>query len=474
MNENELLNRLQVLPVSAREALADLLTSLNIAEKLNPNQIPQQASALLHQLRQMGLKDLLPRRRVVITGMGAISPVGLNLNDTWNNLLRGVSGVDYVTQIDPTPFPTKIAAEVKGFDPLKYVPRKIARRMARVSQFAIAATQEALEDAGIPWPLRESERSGVIFGIALGGFNLYQDAIWQSSQRGTMRVRPMVATGGLPNMPTFHVNEHFGIRGLSETVVTACASGTQAIGQALETIRSGIMDTVITGGMEALICEFFFSGFTAMKAISTRNDPPQKASSPFDAKRDGFIIGEGAGVLVMESLEHALARGAKIYAEILGAAATSDAYHVAAPDPAGRGAQACIQRALDDAGVSTEDVDYINSHGTSTPLNDKVETLAIKKVFGEHAYDLVVNSTKSMIGHTFGGAGGLEAIVTAKSVETGLVHPTINYEDPDPECDLDYVPNSKRRLSNGIRIAISNSFGLGGQNATIVLGPYIP
>jgi len=474
MNERELLAQLQALPASARDTLSDLLAAINVEKTLNPNLLQAQAAALLRQLRQGALKDLFPRQRVVITGMGAVTPVGLTLSETWDNLVQGVSGVDYVTQIDPSPYPTKIAAEIKGFDPLKYLPRKVARKMARVSQIAIAAAQEALQDAGISWPLRESERSGVIMGIALGGFDLYQHAIWESSKKGVMRVRPMVATGGLPNMPTFHVNEHFGIRGLSETVVTACASGTQAIGRALEAIRNGVVDMVITGGAEALICDFFFSGFTNMKAISTHNEPPQKASRPFDANRDGFIIGEGAGVLVLESLRHALARGAHIYAEVLGAGLSSDAYHVAAPDPTGRGAQSAMEKALLDAGVAPEDVDYINAHGTSTPLNDKVETMAIKNALGEHAYDVVVNSTKSMIGHAFGGAGGIEAIVTAKSIETGIVHPTINYENPDPACDLDYVPNKARRLVNGIRVGISNSFGLGGQNATLVLGKYTP
>ena len=295
-----------------------------------------------------------------------------------------------------------------------------------------------------------------------------------AGERKVWRVRPLDAIGGLPNIPAFHISERFGLRALSETVVTACASGTQALGEAAEMIRNGVLDIVLAGGVEGLIVRTFFVGFSMMKALSTRNDPPQKASRPFDATRDGFVIGEGAAMFVLESLEHALRRGARIYAEVLGHAATSDAYHVAAPDPQARGAILAMRRALEDAGVRPEDVDYINAHGTSTPLNDKTETFAIKQVFGEHAYDLAVNSTKSMLGHAFGGAGAIEAMAVVKSIVTGILHPTINYEHPDPECDLDYVPNVARKVAKGIRVALSNSFGLGGQNACVVLGRYEP
>jgi len=277
----------------------------------------------------------------------------------------------------------------------------------------------------------------------------------------------MVAVGGLPNMPAFHISQRFGTTGPLNTVVTACAAGTQAVGEGAELVRRGYADIVIAGGVEALVTHMFFAGFSAMKAISTRNDPPQKASRPFDADRDGFIIGEGGAVLILEDLEHALARGARIYAEIIGHSASADAYHVAAPHPEGMGAQNAMRWALENAEIKPEDVDYINAHGTSTRLNDKTETLAIKKVFGEHAYNLAVSSTKSMIGHAFGGAGAIEAVVSVLSVFHDLIHPTINYETPDPECDLDYVPNKARKQR--VNIALSNSFGLGGQNACLVV-----
>jgi len=410
------------------------------------------------------------RRRVVITGMGAITAVGATAEETWHNLLAGQSGIDYVTLFDASPYPTRIAAEVKNWDPSQYIARKEARRMARCSQFAVGAAYQALVDAGLPTDEPLGERTATIIGTGLGGFEIYQEAVASSVKRGAYRVRPMAAVGGLPNMPAFHISQRFGTQGPLNTVVTACAAGTQAVGEGVELIRRGVADQVLAGGVEALIGDMFFAGFTAMKAISTSNDPPHKASRPFDAQRDGFIIGEGAAVFVLEELEHALARGARIYAEILGHSASADAFHVAAPEPNGLGAQRAMRWALQDAGIQPEDVDYINAHGTSTRLNDKTETYAIKQVFGAHAYKLAVNSTKSMIGHAFGGAGAIETLVVAMSVKEDRLHPTINYENPDPECDLDYVPNESRATK--VDIALSNSFGLGGQNACLVVAKY--
>ena len=468
----QMVSAFRELPESGRKALRDVLEALE-----TPEARPRLADAvkrLRESLRSAGLRDLLPRRRVVITGMGAITPLGLSVEETWQNLVQGKSGIDYIQRIDVSDLPTRIGAEVKNFDPTAFgIPRKEARRMAVASQYAVAAAQQAIEDAGIAEVLaQEGENAGVVMGTGLGGFDLYENMLLKVGETGRWRVRPMDAIGGLPNIPAFHISERFGLRSVSRTVVTACASGTQALGEAAEMIRDGVMDIALAGGVEGLIVRTFFVGFSMMKALSTHNDPPHKASRPFDAERDGFVIGEGAAVFVLESLEHALARGATIYAEILGHGATSDAYHVAAPDPEGRGAQLAMRRALEDAGVRPEDVQYINAHGTSTPLNDKTETLAIKKVFGEHAYDLAVNSTKSMLGHAFGGAGAVEAMAVVKSILTGILHPTINYEHPDPECDLDYVPNVARKVEGGIRVAMSNSFGLGGQNASIVIGRY--
>ncbi|NPA91474.1 MAG: beta-ketoacyl-ACP synthase II [Chloroflexi bacterium] len=460
------------MPGSGRRALRDVLDALEHPE--HGGQLSDALRRLRRALHQAGWGGFLPRRRVVITGMGAITPVGHSVEETWENLVAGKSGIDYVTRIDVSDLPTRIAAEVKDFDPTAFgISKRDARRMARASQYALAAAQQAVEDAGIESLLeREGDRAGVVMGTGLGGFDLYENLLVRAGSSGRWRVRPMDAIGGLPNIPAFHISERFGLRSVSETVVTACASGTQALGNAAELIRHGILDVALAGGVEGLIVRTFFVGFSMMKALSTRNDPPHKASRPFDATRDGFVIGEGTAVFVLESLEHALQRGARIYAEILGHSATSDAYHMAAPDPEGRGAQLAMQYALEDAGIRPEDVDYINAHGTSTPLNDKTETLAIKRVFGEHAYNLAVNSTKSMLGHAFGGAGAIEALAVVKSILTGILHPTINYEHPDPECDLDYVPNEARRVEGGIRIGMSNSFGLGGQNASIIIGRF--
>jgi beta-ketoacyl-acyl-carrier-protein synthase II len=414
------------------------------------------------------MTDKNERRRVVVTGMGALSPVGNTLRETWDSLVAGRSGVAPATQFDPSPFPVHIAAEVKGFDPTAHINAKEARRMARCSQFAIVAGREAVADAGLDWSQEDMERVGVVMGTGIGGAELLIDPIVKFASEGNTRVTPFTAIESLCNMPAFHIGLEHGALGPLSTLTTACAAGTQSIGDAVEMIRRNVADIALTGGSEAQVNALFFMGFTAMRVLSSRNDEPQRASRPFDLNRDGFVIGEGAGVLVLEELQHALKRGARIYAEVLGHAASADAYHVAQPDANGAGPARCMRWALQDAGVDFEQVDYVNTHGSSTQQNDAAETNAIKRVFGEHAYNLAVNSTKSMIGHLFGAAGAVEGIATIMSVFTDTVHPTVNYETPDPACDLDYVPNVARKRS--IRVAMSNSFGLGGQNACIVVG----
>ncbi|HHB90271.1 MAG TPA: beta-ketoacyl-[acyl-carrier-protein] synthase II [Anaerolineae bacterium] len=468
----DLIKRLQDAPAAVRELILETLKALEKPTR-SPAAVAEELLAKTKDLSVDTLEQALHlareglRRRVVVTGLGAITAVGKNVTEMWDNLVAGRSGIDYATLIDPSPYPTRIAAEVKDWDPSVYLPRKEARRMARCSQFAVGMAHQALEDAGLPTDGSLGDRTATVIGTGLGGFEVYQQAITDATKRGRYRISPMVAVGGLPNMPAFHISQRFGAMGPLNTVVTACAAGTQAVGEGAELIRRGFADVVIAGGVEALVTDMFFASFSSMKALSTRNDPPEKASRPFDANRDGFIIGEGGAVLILEDLDHALARGARIYAEVIGHAASADAYHVAAPHPEGLGAQNAMRWAIEDAGIRPEDVDYINAHGTSTRLNDKTETYAIKKLFGEHAYNLAVNSTKSMIGHAFGGAGAIEAVVSVLSVFHDLLHPTINYETPDPECDLDYVPNQARKQR--VNIALSNSFGLGGQNACLVV-----
>lgn len=409
-------------------------------------------------------------RRVVITGLGAITPVGHTAPDTWAAFLAGRSGVDRVTSFDVSNYPAQIAAEVKGFDPTAYIPAKEARRMARSSQLAVVAAREAVADAGIDWAQEDRERAGVILGTGMGGTDILIEPIGRYGRDGMVRVTPYVALEHLANMPAFHVGIEHGCLGTLSTIVTACAAGTQAIGEGLELIRRGKTDIVLAGGTESQVNMLFFTGFSAMRVLSTRNDDPQAASRPFDVQRDGFVIGEGAGVFVLEELEHARRRGARIYAELLGQASAADAYHVAQPEATGIGPARTMRWALEDAGVAPEAVDYINAHGSATVQNDLAETAAIKRVFGEHAYRLAVNSTKSMIGHCFGAAGAVEGLATVMAVYTDTIHPTINLEQADPGCDLDYVPNVARQRR--VDVAISNSFGLGGQNACIVLGKY--
>jgi 3-oxoacyl-[acyl-carrier-protein] synthase II len=399
-----------------------------------------------------------------------MTPLALTLEETWQDLVAGRSGVGLITQFDASESPSRIAGEIKGFDPKDYIDRKEARRMARCSQVSVAVAQAALADAGLELPLTDAARVGVSMGTAVGGFEQAVGVVDDHRAKGWGRVNPFTAIGMLLNMPSHHVSCFAGAKGPISTEVAACASGTQAVGEAADAIRLGAADMMICGGVEALIHFAPITSFCAMRALSTRNDEPQKASRPFDADRDGFVYSEGCAVLVLESLEHATARGAHVRAEVLGHASSSDAYHVAQPHPEGEGAIHAMRRALEDAGLAPSDVDYINAHGTSTPINDAVETKAIKEVFGERAYDIPISSTKSMIGHAMGGAGAIEATVCVKTIEEGIIHPTINLENPDPACDLDYVPGEARQAD--VRVTLSNSFGLGGQNACLVLGRF--
>lgn len=411
-------------------------------------------------------------RRAVITGVGAITPLGHTVNELWEGLVNGRSGVAPITRFDATDFPTRIAGEVKNFDPDRYMNPKEARRMARCSQLTLATLQEALADAGLTPPLANGERVGVIMGTALGGFEKGIQGNDTLHAHGWKRINPFLSIATLANMPAHHISQTVGAKGPNATIVTACASGTQAVGEAAARIRQGIADMMIAGGVEGLITDFIIGAFSAMRALSTRNDEPEKASRPFDKNRDGFILSEGCGLLVLERLDLARQRGARIYAEVLGYASSCDAYDVAAPDPKGEGAANAMRWALQDAGLNADQVDYINAHGPGTPQGDAVETLAIKTVFGQRAYSIPISSTKSMIGHCMGAAGAIEAIACALTITRGVIHPTINYETPDPDCDLDYVPNTARQQA--VRIALSNSFGLGGQNACVVLGRVEP
>jgi beta-ketoacyl-acyl-carrier-protein synthase II len=410
------------------------------------------------------------QRRVVVTGIGAMTPLGLTLDDTWQRLLAGESGIGRITQFDPSDLPVQIAGELKGFDPADYIDFKEARRMARCSQVAVATAQEALADAALGIPLENAERVGTLIGSGVGGYERAIEGVDTFREEGLRRVNPFLPISMLINMPSHHVSHWSGAKGPISTVVAACATGTQAIGEAAEYIRRGAADVMICGGVDAMIHFTLLVGFCSMRALSTRNDEPERASRPFDAGRDGFVLSEGAGVFVLEGLEHARNRGARIRAEVLGHASSSDAFHVAQPDPEGEGASRAMEWSLKEAGVEPSDVDYINAHGSSTPISDPTETLAIKRVFKECGYEVPISSTKSMIGHAMGGAGAIEAAVCVRTIEDGVVHPTANLEDPDPECDLDYVPEGARQAD--VRIALSNSFGLGGQNACLVLGRF--
>jgi 3-oxoacyl-[acyl-carrier-protein] synthase II len=404
-------------------------------------------------------------RRVVVTGIGCVSPLGIGVDETWEGIVEGRSGLTRITKFDASNLPSQIAGEVKNFKPQDFMPEKLISRVDTFIQYAIASARMALEDAKLV-EVELGERTGVIVGVGMGGVGQVEHYTRILDERGYKRVTPFFIPMIIPNMPAGQVAILFGAKGPNLAVCTACAAGNHAIGEAYRMIKNGLIDIAICGGTESLITPLTVAGFSVMKALSTRNDEPEKASRPFDAKRDGFVIAEGSGILVLEELTQAQKRGAKVYAELIGYWATCDAYHMTAPSPDGEGAETCMKLALEDANIALNEVDYINAHGTSTPLNDAAETKAIKKVFGEHAYKLMVSSTKSMTGHLLGGAGGLEAVITVKALETGIIPPTINLEEPDPECDLDYVPNQARRAN--IKVAMSNAFGFGGTNACLV------
>lgn len=411
------------------------------------------------------------RARVVVTGMGAMTPLGESVAEFWDGLVAGRSGIGPMRQADATDYPCQISGEVSDFDPERYIEKRDARHMARFSQLAVAATYEAFRDAQIGEGSINGERMGVVLGNGNGGFPTIDASMRILVERGGMRMSPFFFPMVLPNMASANLSRTFGALGPSSTVVTACAASTQSIGEATEMIKRGAADVMITGGTEAGISQMGLAGFAVMRALSTQhNDDPEHASKPFDADRDGFIPSEGAGILILESLEHALRRGVPILAEVLGYGASSDGHHQFQPDDDGAGAARAIRWALADAGISPSDVDYVNAHGTSTPLNDASETAAIKRVFGDAAWAVPISSTKSMIGHALGGAGGMEAVACVRTIQAGTIHPTVNYTTPDPACDLDYVPNVARAAD--VRRVLSNSFGFGGQNACVAFGRY--
>jgi len=417
-------------------------------------------------------------RRVVVTGMGALTPLGNDVTEFWSALTQGKSGIGPITKFDAQTktasgefqFVTRIAGEVRNFDELKYVDKKDARRLDPYLKYAMACSVMAVEDSGLDPARLDGTRFGVLIGSGIGGISSLLDAHKMLIEKGPDRVSPFFIPMLIVNMASGLVSMRFGAKGPNSAVVTACATGNHALGDAFRLIQRGDADVMIAGGAEAIVVPLTIAGFCSMKAMSTRNDEPQKASRPFDAGRDGFVCGEGGGVLVLESLEHARGRDARIYGEIVGYGMTGDAHHMTAPDPEGDGAARAMAGALQDARLSPSDIDYINAHGTSTPYNDKFETLAIKRVFGEHARKLAVSSTKSMTGHLLGAAGGIEAIATVLALHHGLLPPTINYETPDPDCDLDYIPNQARKQD--VETALSNAFGFGGTNATLAFRKY--
>lgn len=407
-------------------------------------------------------------RRVVITGIGMVTPLGTDLSAQWTALLEGQSGIGPITQIDTGEIPCKIGGELIDFEPTDHMSAKQARRISKAAQLTLAAAKLTLDDANLEAPLPHPERTGVYIGTATGGVDKIEDGIEMYRERGYGRLDPFAAPAVLPNMLAFHVTEYVGAVGPSSTITTACATGTQTVGEAFHVIRAGKADRMLAGGGEALIRDYVMAGFATMRALPTSfNDEPTRASRPFDAKREGFVLAEGAACLVLETLDMARARGATIYAEVVGYASSNDAYHLAAPHPEAAGAIRTMQWALADAGLEPAAVDYINAHGTSTPANDKAETMAIKQVFGKRAAEIPISSTKSMIGHPMGASGTIEAAVSALTIKHGWIHPTINYEHLDPECDLDYVPNQARQAE--VTTVLSNSFGLGGQNACLIL-----
>jgi 3-oxoacyl-[acyl-carrier-protein] synthase II len=405
-------------------------------------------------------------RRVVVSGLGVVTSIGHSVEPFWASLLAGRGGIDRVTHFDPSEYASQIGAEVRDWDPAQHMDPKEARRNDRYTHFGYVAARQAVKDAALDMTREDGDRVGVIIGSGIGGMLTFETQLKVLTERGPRKVSPFTIPSLIGNMCSGLVAIDLGARGPNFGIVSACATGTHAIGEAAHMISRGDADVMIAGGSEAAITPFAYASFCSMKAMSTRNDNPQKACRPFDKNRDGFIMGEGAGVLVLESYEHAQARGARIYCEIAGYAATCDAYHITSPDPEGRGLSLAMRRALDSARVRPEQVDYINAHGTSTPYNDKFETLAIKKVFGEHAHRVAISSTKSMTGHLLGAAGGIESVIAVKTIQTGMIAPTINLEEPDPDCDLDYVPNTARAAT--VRTVLSNNLGFGGQNAAVI------
>jgi 3-oxoacyl-[acyl-carrier-protein] synthase II len=402
--------------------------------------------------------------------VGLVSPLGIGVNETWQALCAGKSGVGEITRFDTSKFETRIAAEVKNFNAQDFLPRKEAKRTERFISYAIAAARMAIEDSGLVIDSTNSDRVGVITGCGLGGLGILEATCSTLVNRGPRRVSPFFIPMMIGNMAPGMISIHFGAKGPNASLATACAAGAHAVGDSFKIISNGIADAMITGGVEAVVNPTCIAGFNSMKALSIRNDEPEKASRPFERDRDGFVVGEGSGMLIIEALDHALARGAKIYAEITGYGMSGDGFHMTAPPPDGNGAVRCMQAALKDAGFEPDMIDYINAHGTSTPLNDISETIAIKEVFNDHAYKLAISSTKSMTGHLLGGAGGIETVFTALTVNEQLLPPTINYDHSDEACDLDYVPNVKRKAN--VTHAMTNSFGFGGTNASLILSKY--
>ena len=411
-------------------------------------------------------------RRVVITGIGLVTPLGIGADETWPALCAGKSGIGEITRFDASAFTTKIAGEVKGFRPTDFLPKKEAKRMEHFIAYAVAASRMAVEDSGLKINASNADRVGVFTGCGLGGLAFLEQNSRIIDTKGPKRVSPFLIPMLIGNMAPGMISIHLGAKGPNASIATACAAGTHAVGEAYEIVRTGRADAMITGGTESVITQTCVAGFNAMKALSTRNESPEKASRPFDRDRDGFVVGEGSGILIIETLEDALERGASIYAEICGYGMSGDGYHISAPAPDGEGMARCMNAALDDAGILYDSIDYINAHGTSTQMNDLYETMAIKTVFKDKAHSIPISSTKSMTGHLLGAAGGIETVFTTLAIHDGIIPPTINLDNPSEECDLDYVPNVARKAD--IEIAMSNSFGFGGTNAAVILRKYRP
>ncbi|HZV47394.1 MAG TPA: beta-ketoacyl-ACP synthase II [Thermodesulfovibrionales bacterium] len=414
----------------------------------------------------------MTKRRVVITGVGMITPLGVGTDESWDGLIAGRPGIKKITQFDASAFPTQIAGEVVGFNPEDHIEPKEIKKMDRFIHFALAAATMAMKDSGLKITAENAERTGVIVGSGMGGLHAIEHYHSVYLEKGPRRISPFFIPMLIVNLASGQISIRFGAKGPNSAPATACATGSHSIGDAFKIIQRGDADAMIAGGTEAVITPLGIGGFNAMKALSTRNHEPEKASRPFDIDRDGFIMGEGAGILVLESLESATDRGARIYAEVAGYGMTADAYHITAPSPGGEGGARCMELALKDAGILASDIEYINAHGTSTKYGDEIETNAIKTVFGEHAYKLCISSTKSMTGHLLGAAGGVEAVITVLCIHHDNVPPTINLDNPDPECDLDYIPNKARKMS--VNYALTNSFGFGGTNACLVFKKFTP